>query len=492
MKDIYLNMNSQNILKFYGSRLEAKLDSSEFYDYEITKVARDYNTDVLDLYTPISYDSLKIDEVLPNLQCSKTLINLSEDNVSDLIGGYIYSGLSITLNYDNFVNHFGTNYRYTILDSNRYEFTTNEGNTHYFYITNYNVAIPNSGILSGYTSSQLISKFETDVYTHRKNIIDPLACSPIAPKKSDHAWAFNFSQGQGADNCTPTLARRTEKGWTLDFIFNRNNLAWSAGGIFYYLGVRGSDNVEDYADNNLSFGFTSDGRIKWSAYHYSGACVDGAYTESYYLASGQTPTLCTTGATKDFNITITFDRYKHYNDCDIENDGGWNDMVGYRISPYTDTEVSAVTSTQLAVWDENELLSKQWADERQRRLGILKIYVNGRPIYKLKDWEEVIPSSRGVQPFIQSWGAGTGLMNNIHNGQCCFKMKSLKYYEEPLDFVHVRHNFLTRVEDYDFYICGVNCKDNLSGLPVPTPTPTPTITGTLTPTITPTPTITST
>ena len=43
MKDIYLNMNSQNILKFYGTRLDAKLDSSEFYDYEID-IREDFQT----------------------------------------------------------------------------------------------------------------------------------------------------------------------------------------------------------------------------------------------------------------------------------------------------------------------------------------------------------------------------------------------------------------------------------------------------------------
>jgi len=54
-------MNTQNILKFYGSKLDLKLDSSEFYDYEISKVQGDYDTDVLDLTTPIVYSSLKID-----------------------------------------------------------------------------------------------------------------------------------------------------------------------------------------------------------------------------------------------------------------------------------------------------------------------------------------------------------------------------------------------------------------------------------------------
>ena len=492
MKDIYLNMNSQNILKFYGTRLDATLDSSEFYDYEITKVTNDYNTDVLDIYKPIVYESLKINQNLTNLQCSKFLINLSEDNISDLINGYIYSGLSMTLNYDNFTSHIGSNYKNTLLDSNRYKFTLINGETHYFKINSYNLANPDSNALTGYTKSQLISGFTTDIYKSRKNIIDANACSPLAPIQVVKPWAFDFRQGQGSDNCTPTLAKRTEKGWTLDFIFNRNNLAWSSGGIFYYWGVRGTNDISDYADNNLSFGFTSDGRIKWSAYRYSGACVNESYTESYYLSSGQTPTLCTTAATKDFNVTITFDRYKHYDHCDVENDGGWNDMIGYRTTPYQNTEVTAVTSTQLTVWDPTESLSQEWSEERQRRLGTLKIYLNGRPIYKLENWEEVIPSTRGTQPFIQSWGGGTGLMNNVHNGICCFKMKSIKYYEEPLDFVHVRHDFLNIIDDYDFDICGLGCVDNLFGLttPSPTSTVTPSPTSTLTPS--PTPTITTT
>ena len=73
-----------------------------------------------------------------------------------------------------------------------------------------------------------------------------------------------------------------------------------------------------------------------------------------------------------------------------------------------------------------EKLNKKWWKEKQYRLGTLKIYINGRPIYKIKDWEEIIPTNRGVQPFIQSWGGGTKLMYNIHNGVCCFDIKSIK------------------------------------------------------------------
>lgn len=78
--------------------------------------------------------------------------------------------------------------------------------------------------------------------------------------------------------------------------------------------------------------------------------------------------------------------------------------------------------------------------------------------------EEVIPSNRGEQPYIQSWGGGTSLMGGIHEGTSCFNIKSIKYYEDPLDFVHVRHNFLTRINDYDFEICGEECFDDVYSL----------------------------
>jgi len=36
-------MNTQNILKYYGSKLDVKLDHSEFYDYQISKTELDYD-----------------------------------------------------------------------------------------------------------------------------------------------------------------------------------------------------------------------------------------------------------------------------------------------------------------------------------------------------------------------------------------------------------------------------------------------------------------
>lgn len=456
-------MNTQNILKFIGSRLDIRLDSSEFYDYEISKTENDYNSDVLDLSTPISYSALTIDTSLDGFSCARNTISLREyDNrIND--PSYIYSGLTASITYSSFVNHIFPIYEHIILNDDVYEYTGITGENHYFTINGFN---QNLYIHTGFTVTNevdLISGFVSGTTSTLKcegRLSSQSYCCPFPPKLGNKPWAYQFIDPL-VNGCDPFIKRRTEKGWTLDFIFNREGLPWGSGGIFYYFGTRGSSNVGLYADNNLSFGFTSDGRIKWTSVRYSGECVNNHYSENFYVDTDLTVPLCTTGATKDFNVTIVFDRYKRYTDCNLENDGGWNDLLGWRVDNYHNSTEPNVTSTQLSRFDEtNETLNKNWADERERRLGVLKIYLNGRPIYKKENWEEIVPSKRGAQPFIQSWGGGTGLMT-YHSGVCCFNMKTIKYYEEPLDFVHVRHNFLTRLNQYDFFICGKDCEDDV-------------------------------
>ena len=53
MKDIYTIMNRQNILNFYGSKLDLKLDSSELYDYQLTKNEDDYDVNLLNTNIPL-------------------------------------------------------------------------------------------------------------------------------------------------------------------------------------------------------------------------------------------------------------------------------------------------------------------------------------------------------------------------------------------------------------------------------------------------------
>lgn len=453
-------MNTQNILKFYGSKLDISLDSSEYYDYELSKVDNDYVSEVLDLSKPITYSSLKVSDSLENFSSFRDTITLTEyDNrVND--SNYIYSGLTVILNYNEFVNYFNTSgytYEQIILNNNVYIYEGISNEIHYFTITAFNEenVYPNND----FSYFRLIDNF-IDCIQDLDNQ-DNCCVQPL--KLSNKPWAYEFDSGIGENFCENIIERRNEDGWTIDFVFNRENLNWSDGEIFYYIGVRGDDNIRNYADNNLSFGFTDDGRIKWSTIHYSGFCqTNSGYTEVFYIASGETPQLCVTGSTGDFNITITFKRNKKLTDCNIENDGGWNDLITGKTLNNSPLDIISGATPNYSYY---ETLNKKWTEERNDRLGVLKIYLNGRPIYKLKDWEEVVYSKRGLQPFIQSWGGGTGLMYNIHNGICKFNIKSIKYYDEPLDFVHVRHNYLVTIKpNYNIIECGDICEDDVIGL----------------------------
>jgi len=396
MKDIYIIMNRQNILNYYGSKLDLKLDSSELYDYQLTTNEVDYDTDVLDLTTGITYSALTIDS-----SCLTTNLN------------------------------------------------------------------------------------------------------------DQKPWVVPVDSRYTGDTCDFTVRRRTEKGWTLDFVFNRDEVEWSGGTIFYYLGVDGDNTYTNYLDNNLSFQFTNDGRVKWVSYHYSGYCDLTGYTETHSLLNGQTPVLCVTGDTSDFNLTIVFNRYKEFDGCDLDNMGGFNNLIRGPhpvefIKPLTG--VTAMTSTQITTgytitntigdWvtggtittEYVEELNKKWAEQRDRRLGDLKFYLNGNLIYTETNWEEIIPSYRNEQTLIQSWGGGYNYTYFGNTSKTCdFIIKSVKYYEEPLDFIHVKHNFRT-LTGYTFEICNDPCVDDVRSYVPPTATPTVTPSPTPVPTSTPTPT----
>ena len=374
--------------------------------------------------------------------------------------------------------------------------------------------------------SAILSGFSTNLIECSPKLANGSNCCPLPEILSNKPWVYKIDLGSGNNNCSPIVRRRTEKGWTLDFVFNREGLGWSSGNIFYYLGVLGNTDSSNYLDNNLSFRFTNDGKVKWVAHHYSGICDSSVgYSQTHYIAAGETPPLCVSNNTKDFNLTIVFNRYKELTDCDLDNVGGFNDLIqGPHAVAFVKplTGVTAMTSTQIVEgytitntisdWvtggtittEYVEELNKKWASERDSRLGDLKFYLNGNLIHTVENWEEVIPSYRDNKEMVQSWGGGMDYSTvwTATQSVSCFNIKSIKYYEEPLDFVHVKHNFRTRLDDFDFEICLAPCEDDVyryvpptptpTATPTATPTPTPTATNRPTSTPTPTPTLTPT
>lgn len=196
------------------------------------------------------------------------------------------------------------------------------------------------------------------------------------------------------ENGTPYIRRRTEEGWTADFVFNKESLPWVSGSTFYYWGISGETNSSNYADNNLSFGFTDDGKIIWKTIKYSPVDTLTGYESHYTTVTGATPTLCEDGTSADFNITIVFKRYKKLEDCDLDNMGGQNDLIS-GLTSISKFGISLTGGTESYIGIEK--LNEKWYKERTSRLGTLKIYLNGNPIYKLENFEEIVPTVRQIE-----------------------------------------------------------------------------------------------
>lgn len=342
-------MNTQNILNFYASNLSLKLDSSEFYDYELNSNLHDFDYDLLDLTTPIEYGTLIID----------------------------------------------------------------------------------SFCITGQTF----------------NNIKP--------------WVIPIGVNYQSDLCDFTVRERTEYGWTLNMVFNKNGSGFTDNNTFYYWGIQNETEEGIFADNNLSFSFTNDGEILWKSYRYSGYCqTESGYTESFYVSSGKTPTLCTNGISNDFNISIVFQRNFYLENCEVQNDGGLNDLI-----------VSTDTTTQLNDWltgvtlnlVQTEELNKKWFNERDYRLGTLRIFLNGNQIYKVNDWEEILPSKRGSEnDIVQIFGGGSDGYLSLHTGNTNFDILQVKYFEEPLQPLNVKHHYLTEIKPiYNITECGTDCLDTV-------------------------------
>ena len=259
-----------------------------------------------------------------------------------------------------------------------------------------------------------------------------------------------------------------------------------------------------------------------------------------------------------FQVDVIWCRYTNLDFCDLKYFGGLADITEVKhLESLANNAVSLIAPPYTHKGEFGETieiiqLNDKWLLDKKHRLGRLKIYVNGKPIYTLENFEEVIPRALNTDkekqlgvPFNISWGGGTqGLHENLTFSSCSGLtdnyiqdpelfpnnilsgttlsgistnilleqnfggtfdggISQFRMYVEPLTGDEVKHNFSLlkdkfRMFDPDCPDCGGDfCEvDDFSYTIITTTTttiqPSPTPTNTPTPTVTPTPTITPT
>ena len=133
-----------------------------------------------------------------------------------------------------------------------------------------------------------------------------------------------------------------------------------------------------------------------------------------------------------FQVDVVWSRYTNYDYCDLKYYGGLGDITQIKYLDSLANNTTALIEPPLTSKGESgetiEIiqLNDKWLDEKKDRLGRLKIYVNGKPIYVLENFEEVIPRGLNTDkerqlavPFNISWGGGTqGLHENLTFSSC--------------------------------------------------------------------------
>lgn len=144
-----------------------------------------------------------------------------------------------------------------------------------------------------------------------------------------------------------------------------------------------------------------------------------------------------------FLVNVTWERYSWFDFCDLKFYGGLFDITKFEyLESLANNSVELIRPPLTHNDKSGELielvnLNETWLEEKKYRLGRLKIYVNGKKIYTIEDFEEVIP--RGLftdkekqigVPFNVSWGGGTqGLHENLTFSSC--SALTSNYIQDP-------------------------------------------------------------
>jgi hypothetical protein len=133
-----------------------------------------------------------------------------------------------------------------------------------------------------------------------------------------------------------------------------------------------------------------------------------------------------------FQVDVVWRRYTNLDFCDLKYFGGLADITETKhLESLANNSVALIEPQYTHKGESGETveiiqLNNKWLLDKKHRLGRLKIYVNGKPIYTLENFEEVIPRALNTDkerqlgvPFNISWGGGTqGLHENLTFSSC--------------------------------------------------------------------------
>jgi hypothetical protein len=234
-----------------------------------------------------------------------------------------------------------------------------------------------------------------------------------------------------------------------------------------------------------------------------------------------------------FMINVVWERYITMDECDLRYKGGLSEITKYE---YLESLIGNTTSligpeyTHSGATPPGMIeivkLNEKWLEEKNYRMGRLKIYVNGKFFDVIENFEEIIPRGLDTEkekqlgvPFNISWGGGSlGLIENltfssttlpygpyVQDPECLSQnilsgttlsglstnmliepnfagtfeggISQFRMYVEPLDASEIKHNFKLLVDS--FAMLDPDCPDCYNGKqPIPPTTTTTTSTST--------------
>lgn len=168
----------------------------------------------------------------------------------------------------------------------------------------------------------------------------------------------------------------------------------------------------------------------------SGYCVNEiCSSRGIYDDCGYDSLICYTANTEErwVMISAVFERYETLEECDLLNWGGLGDIRELLYpSSINGSSPNLIMPPQTHIGSKKEKLTnitelnRKWLREKDKRKGLLKLYVNGYLFMIITDFEEIIPRELNTQkekqlgvPFNISWGGGTqGLRESLMFSGC--------------------------------------------------------------------------